>query len=73
VAKVRPLHINLPKRGLRYAFVQPLQTEVGKAMTVQFLAVNAKGVSWPLALGLGLGGFGAVWLVVAWTGRRPRI
>jgi type II secretory pathway pseudopilin PulG len=46
-AQVQPLHVNLPVRGVHYAFAQVLQTETGKPMTIQMLAVNTKAVSWP--------------------------
>ena len=65
VAKVRPLRVNLPTRGLRQAFTQVLQTETGKAMTVTFAAANNKIVSWPKRIGGGLFGFVALWTVVA--------
>ena len=65
VAKVRPLRVNLPTRGLRHAFTQVLQTETGKAMTVGFGAANVKTVSWPKRIGGGLFGFVALWAVVA--------
>ena len=64
VAKVQPLHINLPVRGLRYAFGQVLQTETGKPMTVQFLAASAKAVSWPKRVGTALAGFLVLWGIV---------
>jgi hypothetical protein len=64
VAKVQPLHINLPVRGLRYAFNQVLQTETGKPMTVQFLAASAKMVSWPKRLATVLAAFLALWGIV---------
>jgi hypothetical protein len=70
VATVRPLHVNLPRRGVRYAFVQPLQTETGKPMTVHFRAVNASGVSLPLGIGVGAATFAGLWLLVALMQRR---
>lgn len=65
VTKVRPLRVNLPTRGLRYAFTQVLQTETGKPMTVSFTAANTKRVSWTKRIGGGLFGFAALWAVVA--------
>ena len=44
--KVQPLRVNLPVRGRRLSFSQVLQTEIGKPMTIQLLAKNAKAVSW---------------------------
>jgi len=42
VAKVRPLRVNLPTRGLRHSFAQVLQTETGKPMLVSFTADNTR-------------------------------
>jgi len=42
VAKVAPLRVNLPTRGIHYSFTQVLQTEIRKPMTIQLLAENAK-------------------------------
>ena len=73
VAKVRPLRVNLPTRGLRHAFTQVLQTETGKVMTVSFTAANAKSVSWPKRISGGLFGFVALRAVVAlMSGRAGR-
>lgn len=65
VAKVRPLRVNLPTRGLRHSFTQVLQTETGKAMTVSFQAENAKSVNWVGRIGGGVVGFLALWALVA--------
>ena len=46
VSRVTPLHINLPTRGLRHSFVQVLQTEVNKPLTISFSAVNEQQTSW---------------------------
>jgi type II secretory pathway pseudopilin PulG len=70
VAKVRPLRVNLPTRGLRHAFAQVLQTETGKPMTVSFMAENAQRVSWPRRITMGLVGFMALWVVVAFVAAR---
>jgi hypothetical protein len=64
-AKVQPLRVNLPVRGLRYAFTQVLQTEVNKAMTIQLQAANTKTGHWLNRIGLGLVSFLALWAVVA--------
>jgi hypothetical protein len=64
---VRPLRVNLPTRGLRHAFSQVLQTEVGRPMLVSFVAANAKAASWPLRLVLFCAGFVALWSVVNWA------
>jgi hypothetical protein len=47
VARVLPLHVNLPVRGLRYVFSQVLQTETDKPLTIQMFAASVKAVSWP--------------------------
>ena len=65
VAKVRPLRVNLPTRGLRHSFTQVLQTETGKAMTVSFHAENTKDVNWLGRIAVGVVGFLALWVVVA--------
>ena len=49
-ARIQPLHVNLPIRGLRFAFTQVLQTETGEPMTIQLFAANAKAVHWPTRL-----------------------
>jgi hypothetical protein len=72
VAKVQPLHVNLPRRGLRFVFAQPLQTEVGQPMTVTFRAVNVRGVSVPLGLAVAAAGFAALWAVAFLAVRRRR-
>ena len=57
VAHVQPLHVNLPTRGLHHAFTQVLQTEVNKALSIQFTAANTQtgglfrqSLVWALAL-----------------------
>ena len=47
-AKVQPLRVNLPIRGLHFAFAQVLQTESGRPMTIQLFAASTKIVSWPM-------------------------
>ena len=56
VAKVAPLHVNLPTRGVRYSFSQVLQTELRKPMTIRLLAENTKVPSWTTRLGLSRAG-----------------
>jgi len=71
-AQVQPLHVNLPVRGAHYAFTQVLQTETGKAMTIQMRAANTKAVSWPMR-GLGAAGaFLLLWGFVAGVSRVTR-
>ena len=57
VAKVAPLHVNLPTRGVRYSFSQVLQTELRKPMTIRLLAENTKVPSWTTRLRIGCSGF----------------
>lgn len=65
VAKVQPLRVNLPTRGLRHSFTQVLQTEINKPMTIQFRAANAEHVGWlKLALN-GIAGFLVLWMLTA--------
>src|SRR6185503_4865733 len=47
VAKVQPIRVSLPTRGLRHAFTQVLQTEGGKPLTIRLIASNTHVVSWP--------------------------
>ena len=70
VAKVAPLHVNLPTRGVRYSFSQVLQTELRKPMTIRLLAENTKVPSWTTRLGLAVLGFGVLWAIVAAVNRR---
>jgi len=64
-ATARPLKVNLPTRGLRHSFSQALQTEVGKPMLIQFVAMSANAASWPMRLAWAVLGFGALWAVAA--------
>jgi len=65
-AKVQPLHVNLPLRGLRHAFTQVLQTEPNNVpMTIQLSAVNSKTGTWLKRVGMGLVGFLVLWGLVA--------
>ena len=65
LATVQPLHVNLPTRGLRYAFTQVLQTGVHKPMTIQLAAVKTGTGNWLGRIGLSLAGFIALWAVMA--------
>ena len=65
VAQVAPLRVNLPERGLRYAFTQVLQTEIGKEMTINFLAADTKAVNWTARLGMAVAGFALLWAMMA--------
>jgi hypothetical protein len=42
VARVRPLRVNLPTRGLHHGFTQVLQTQVDKPLSIQFTAANTR-------------------------------
>jgi len=65
VARIRPLHVTLPKRGVRFAFSQPLQSESGKPLTISFDAANTAALNWPAAAGGGIGAFLLLWLLLA--------
>ena len=71
-AQVQPLRVNLPVRGVHYAFTQVLQTEPGKPMTIQMLAANTRAVSWPLRGLTVLGAFLVLWGLVAVVSRVTR-
>jgi hypothetical protein len=64
-AKIQPLRVNLPVRGVHFAFSQVLQTESGRPMTIQLFAASTKAVSWPVR-GVALtGAFLLLWALVA--------
>jgi hypothetical protein len=65
MAKVAPLHVNLPTRGVRYSFSQVLQTELRKPMTIRLLAENTKAPSWITRIGLALLVLVILWGIVA--------
>src|SRR5262249_41115649 len=72
MAKVQPIHVNLPTRGLRHAFSQVLQIEENKPLTIHLLAANTTMISWPGRIATSLLGFGLLWLgVAAIANRRP--
>ncbi|HVM47713.1 MAG TPA: type II secretion system protein [Candidatus Acidoferrum sp.] len=73
VAKVAPLHVNLPTRGIRYSFTQVLQTEVRKPMTIRLLAENTRVPSWTARIGLAVLGFALLWAIVAALNRRKTV
>jgi len=64
-AKVAPLRVNLPTRGVHYSFSQALQTETGKAMTLQLMAENVKAPGWLGRLFLAAAAFLVLWAVMA--------
>ncbi len=71
-AKVQPLHVNLPIRGIRRAFTQVLQTEANKPMTIQLFASSTKAVSWPKRIGTWTVAFMALWAGVIVLNRTNR-
>ncbi len=73
VAKARPLRVNLPRTGLRYAFTQLLQTEPGRPMRIEFEAASRRVTNWGLRAILAVGGFLGLWLVTAWWLPRRRM
>ncbi len=64
-AKVQPLRVNLPVRGLHFAFTQVLQTESGRPMTIQLFTASTKAVSWPMRGLTAVGAFLMLWALVA--------
>jgi len=68
-AQARPLHVNLPVRGVHYSFTQVLQTEPGKPMTIQMQAANTRMVSWPKRILSLTGTFLVLWGLVAMVSR----
>ncbi|MBM3878200.1 MAG: hypothetical protein FJ387_00510 [Verrucomicrobia bacterium] len=64
---VAPLRANLPTRGLRYAFVQVLQTDTDKPLVIRLHAHNERELGWLARLGRGVGGFLLLWLAAAVT------
>jgi len=65
VAKVQPIRVSLPTRGLRHAFTQVLQTKEGKPLTIRFVAANSRVISWPKRISGPIAGFLVLWMVVA--------
>ncbi len=63
-AKVAPLRVNLPTRGVHYSFSQVLQTEPRKPMTVRLHADSTKTPSWSIRILLSATGFLVLWLVM---------
>ena len=69
VAQARPLHVNLPVRGVHYAFTQVLQTEPDESMTIQMQAASNRMVSWPGRLLALAAAFLVLWGLVAMVSR----
>ncbi|HWQ90245.1 MAG TPA: hypothetical protein VN673_01145, partial [Clostridia bacterium] len=70
VAKVAPLRVNLPTRGVHYTFSQVLQTEVRKPMTIRLVAESTKAPSWTSRILLSVAGFVTLWGMVALANHR---
>ncbi len=68
-AKVQPLRVNLPVRGLHFAFTQVLQTESGRPMTIRLFTASTKAVSWPMRGLTAIGTFLLLWALVAIVSR----
>jgi hypothetical protein len=66
VTRVQPLRINLPTRGIHHAFVQVLQTDLKKPLTIELKAGNASKMNWFSCL-LGCAAGFVVLLGVAWV------
>jgi hypothetical protein len=64
VARVQPLRVNLPTRGVHYAFTQILQTEVQKPLTIQFTAANTRTGGLIGRLAGGVLGLAVLWILV---------
>jgi type II secretory pathway pseudopilin PulG len=69
MAQIRPLHVNLPVRGVHFGFTQVLQTEPGKPMTILMQAVNSRAVNWPTRLLMVGAAFLLLWGMVALMSR----
>jgi hypothetical protein len=65
LANVQPIRVNLPTRGLRHGFTQVLQTEVGKPITIRFLATNTRFTSWPKRTAGAVAGLLVLWVMVS--------
>ena len=63
--RVQPLRVNLPTRGLRHSFVQALQTEVDRPLTVRFNARHTRESGVFSRLLLTVSGFMILWFSVA--------
>src|SRR5205823_5560899 len=72
VAKVQPIRVSLPTRGLRHAFTQVLQTEGGKPLTIRLMASNSRVTSWPERIAGPVAGFVVLWALVALLNRTTR-
>ncbi len=71
-AQAAPLRVNLPTRGALYWFTQVLQTDLGKPMTIEFDAANARSTSWLAIAVWAVGAFVVLWAVTALVLSRRR-
>jgi hypothetical protein len=72
VARLSPLRVSLPTRGLRHSFVQVLQTEINKPLTITMNAANDRKMGWFKKASLWSGGFVCLWVIAAvFVTRRP--
>jgi type II secretory pathway pseudopilin PulG len=70
--KVAPLRVNLPTRGVHLGFVQVLQTEIRKPVTIRLFAENTKVPSWTSRIGWLVLGFLALWACMAFLNRKTQ-
>lgn len=63
--RVQPLRVNLPTRGLRHSFVQALQTEVDRPLTVRFSVRHTRETGGFSRLVLAGSGFLILWFLTA--------
>jgi hypothetical protein len=69
-ARIRPIHVVLPQRGIKYGFTQPLQSKPWEPMTIT-LQVSKTGGGGVLAwVGSSLVAFLGIWVAVALKQRR---
>jgi len=66
-ATVRPLRVNLPTHGLRHAFEQVLQTEVGKPMVIRFAAASMQATNWAMRIVWAGAAFLGLWAITAFA------
>jgi hypothetical protein len=72
VARVRPLHVYLPTRGLHYGFSQALQTEPGRPLTVRLRAVSTRGIGLLQGVAMAAVGLIVLWVAAGMALRRAR-
>jgi hypothetical protein len=70
--RVAPLRANLPTRGLRYSFIQALQTETDRPLVIRLHASNERHTGWFLRLVQFSLGFLVLWIGAAFALRLRR-